>query len=284
MSQLIKIEFSRAFCNRKYYVALIIGVLLALVSAVYGIQNHEMFLPAEMSSTIWGPTSMDSCYIYWMSLHNTVPFEGLLYQLAPLLATIPYACSMRQELDFGYANHIFSRTPRSKYFIAKYLATFVSGGCVTLIPSTVNFVTLACFVPAYVPSVEQLLYTGVHPEMLWSHLFYTNPLLYVVLYSLVAFVLCGLWAAAVLGLSFVVHNRVALVSGSYLVALLSGFVSARIYVMLGYVVFPEFSLIELMRACEVNLSHTFFVMGVWAFTLLVVSFALPMFRLGDDVL
>ncbi|WP_298581142.1 hypothetical protein, partial [uncultured Olegusella sp.] len=72
MSQLLKIEFSRAFRNRKYYVALIIGVLLALVSAVYGIQNHEMFLPAEMSSTRWGPTSMDSCYTYWMSLHNTV--------------------------------------------------------------------------------------------------------------------------------------------------------------------------------------------------------------------
>lgn len=285
MIRLLKMELSRAFRNRLYYAVLAVGIVLALLSAAYGIQTHFEMLPKELSPTSWGPTGWDSCYVFWMSVHDVVPFEGLFYQLVLLLAAIPYACSMRQELEFGYANQVFSRVCRGKYFVAKYIATFISGGLVALIPSTVNLVTLACFVPAYLPSIENVLNIGVYTSALWSEIFYTNPLLYCVLYSALAFFVCGLWAVSVLGLSLLIRNRVALISGTYLAAILSDFISDRFHLIVGDVLYPEFGLPQLIRAMEETIgTHSLIVIGIWMLVLLVLSIIPPMARLGGDVL
>ncbi|ERI06101.1 ABC transporter permease [Atopobium sp. oral taxon 810] len=284
MIRLLKMELSRAFRNRLYYAVLAVGIVLALLSAIPGIQTHFDMIPKQLSPTSWGPTNWDSCYAFWMSVHNVVPFEGLFYQLVLLLAAIPYACSMRQELEFGYANQVFSRVSRVKYFVAKYIAAFISGGLVALIPSTINLIVLACFVPTYTPSIENVIYTGVYTSALWSEIFYTNPLLYCVLYSAIAFCMCGLWAVAVLGLSFLIRNRVALISGTYLAAILSDFISDRLYLIASGVAHPEFGLPQLIRAFERDATHSLTIVGIWMLLLLILSLVPSLLKLKRDVL
>ena len=73
------------------------------------------------------------------------------------------------------------------YFAAKFLASFLSGGAVIVLPMIVNVIFVACTVPMRLPSVLEVIYNGVYGFGLWAEVFYTHPVLYILLYLLLDF-------------------------------------------------------------------------------------------------
>ena len=78
------------------------------------------------------------------------------------------------------------------------------------IPLIVNFLTVACFIPAYQPDIFYSIYYAMGYHFL-SELFYSAPLLYVLYVIALDFVFSGLIATASMALTFFVKNRFAVV-------------------------------------------------------------------------
>ncbi len=78
---------------------------------------------------------------------------------------------------------------RRDYLRAKYLAAFLAGGVSVVLPMLMNFLTVACFIPMRMPEASEDMYYGVFGGSLWAEIFYTCPILYVLLYLVLDFVL-----------------------------------------------------------------------------------------------
>lgn len=233
MSTLLRMEFKKALQNQWFVIAVGVGLALALASAFGDIAWNREYGVTRVYSYKYLSPSPGSPFKWWISLDFAQPTSTLLFQLLPLLVCVPYAWSFRSELQSGYVGQVLTRQPRPRYLVAKGAAVFVSASLVAMIPLAANFLVLACFLPAYVPDVLDVIYLGIYPYDLWSWFFYNVPLVYVLLYTLLAGALCGLWASVVYGLSFLVDNRVTLLVAPYLGLFGLQFVSDRIWLVLG---------------------------------------------------
>jgi len=227
MAEMIRCEIKKAFLNRWFLVALIIGCTLVAISASrnyqVGFRSSDMML--QYMETKWLDASSISSYKYWVVVDFIQPLTGLFFQLLPLLAVIPFSWSYLEERRSGYVGSIITRTSRTHYFIAKYSAVFLSGALVITIPILLNFLICACLMPMRTPDVFAVIYFGIWEESLWSEVFYTRPMLYVALFTLLNFSFSGIWAASVFSLSALIKNRVALVVLPYLALVYIEFIS-----------------------------------------------------------
>lgn len=286
MKNLLRMELAKAFRNKWFLIALLAGTAVALLAALDGVRNYYAGGFDVLDTTEYQFVSAKSCYVGWIgvgSLANSFARE-LFFYLAPLLAVVPYAWSMRTELINGYAAQVFSRTSRVRYLAAKSAAVFASAAVVTLIPLLANLLTLACFVPARIPQIFDSTYIGMFPESLWSGLFYTHPLLFVLAYSLLDALMCGIWALFVLGLSYVVENRVTLFVSSYLGMLVFEFANNTIFIALGGICGFQLSLFNLLQCLNIPYMHDGRIMAVEFLLLAAVAFVLSWRGSRRDVL
>src|SRR5699024_5120612 len=133
------------------------------------------------------------------------------FTLMPLLAVMSYGWSYYIENKTGYVKAVVTRSSKREYFLTKYIATFIAGGLVILIPLVVNFVVVALFVPAVTPTISYALYYAVPHGHMGSQLFYTYPFLFVILYLILDFIFAGLFATLSLTVAFFVKNRIAVI-------------------------------------------------------------------------
>ncbi|MGN0056536.1 MAG: hypothetical protein ACI360_08885 [Atopobiaceae bacterium] len=272
MKRLVRMELQKAFRNPWLVVALSIAIALAVYSAVGDILARYNYGIGKYDYKYLSP-SPDSCFRYWISMDFIQPTSTLLFHLLPLLAVIPYAWSFRTELQSGYLMQVTSRQTLGRYLTAKGIAVFLTGASVAMVPLVVNFLILACFVPAYMPDITAVIYIGIDDEDLWSWFLYNLPLIYVLLYTLLAGVLSGLWALFVHALSFFIDNRVALLSAPYLGLLGIQFVTDRIWLAMGDLSGVELGLSANMRAGTESYLHNGWVILAEGAILLALSLA-----------
>ena len=281
---LLKMELNKALRNPWFVVALSIACALAIASAVGNIIYYQEYGIFTLWEHKYVSPNPDSCFKWWVSLDFLQPTSTLLFQLLPFLVVIPYAWSYRSELQSGYLNQVVSRASQVRYLIAKGAATFLSGFAVGAIPLVLNIIILACFMPAYLPDITEVLYLGVYPNDLFSWCFYNLPVLYVVFFTLIAGVICGSWALFVHSLSFLIENRVALLIAPYLGTLALQFISDRIYVVLGSINGPQLGLATNMRAGQESYPQLGWVIALECALLFGVSIALAHRQQRRDVL
>ena len=216
MGPLLKVELKKAFTNKMFFICLAIGLLIAGVSAVQNITNYltgrEMLREIIAAGFEQNPTfAINSPYTEWIGNDPQYPMTALFYMLLPLLAGLAYGWSFSAERKSGYVAQMVSRSrKKSQYFLAKYIATFLAGGAVVAIPLVLNFLAVACFIPAYTPDSFYQIYYFMEVHFLRG-LFYNAPLLYVCYTILLDFVFAGLFAAACVALAFFVKNKFAVI-------------------------------------------------------------------------
>lgn len=210
-NHLLHIELKKAIKNKFFITTLIITCLFALFSAWYKIDSYFYFKEQGSYFNTGNPmTQASSLFNHWIGgEHSSLGFT-LFFTLLPILAVIPYGWSYFMENKAGYVKAIVTRSGKWQYFLSKYTATFTAGGLVILIPSVINILIVACFVPAITPTKLYPLYYGVIHGSLWSELFYSYPIIFVVLYLILMFIFAGLFATMSLAISFYIKNRIAI--------------------------------------------------------------------------
>ncbi len=85
-------------------------------------------------------------------------------------------------------------------------------------------------------------------DNLFSGLFYGSPVLYVLPYCALDFILAGLWSGFVACVSYFVRNRVLTIAAPYLALAIIQVVNERIFILLGGIKGIQLSLFENLRA------------------------------------
>ena len=104
----------------------------------------------------------------------------------PILATLPFGSSFYDDINRGYARNVCVRAKKKYYLVAKYIAVFVSGGCVVAIPMVLSFLISSIFLPTMLPEASYT-FTNIYPAYKWADLFYVQPLLYTSIYIFITF-------------------------------------------------------------------------------------------------
>lgn len=238
MASICRHEFIKAFRSRWFVVAILIALALSVAAAV------EPYLALKREETTMlsfgygigidahnylGQTREGS-FGNWVVVSANAPlFASLLLYALPLLSVMPYAWSYRTEDISGYAAQLCTRLERKKYIRAKYAATFATGSAVTGSALIVNFLAVSCLFPAYWPRIEEANYVGLFDGYIFSGLFYSQPYLYVIAYTLLDMLLMGVWAVVVSGLSLWIKDRVKLIALPYVMLFAWHYINGRVF-------------------------------------------------------
>ena len=126
---------------------------------------------------------------------------SVYFFIFPLLISIPYGWSYCEEKKNGYIGAVVVKAGKTSYFLAKYIAVFLTGGLAMVIPLIFNFLLAMLFFPVATPQPIYSTIYGIYYSSLMSDLFYTYPFLYVFFYLTLDFVYCGLLACICLAVS-----------------------------------------------------------------------------------
>lgn len=214
MRRCLNEELKRAIYNPMFLGALLIGIILSAVNVFEGFSRAEQIKQLTQDSLISGMQINKSCtgfslFISWISLHSTGFGSSLFYFVLPILAAFPYGWSYSQDRRTGFFSQIVMRTGRHNFFLAKYMAVFISGGIVILIPILLDLLLNAMLLPDRVVRVSDML-LPVFDYSFAGNLLYTNRWLYAIVWCFLSF----LWGGAFASMCFLpgTHLRIPAVT------------------------------------------------------------------------
>ena len=194
MKKAIKTELWKAFHNPMIWLALAAGAFivgasardcLAMINEFNGRVNRALELGLEISRSAEGY----SLFVF------AIPYDGvgfasrLFIYVWPLIAAAPYGWSYLQERRTGVYDQIVSRVGVRPYFLAKYIAVFVSGGAVVALTVLASLLVDAAILPVWTlhPTFMRPVFNG----NFLSVLFYTHPWVHALIWCGVLFLFAG---------------------------------------------------------------------------------------------
>lgn len=202
MKKGIKLELYRAFHNIYFYVALFIGCFIAVLQFAL-----EVLPKAEAQGVFFGNMRYPSSVFNTCMALNMGGSVGYFYYFSIILiGTLPFAMSYYTDLREGYIKNVCIRVNQREYLLGKYIAVFSSAGVVCIVPLILNLMLTMYVIPALIPH-QGLGSFPLSGNAMWKGLFYSHPFVYLFVFFVVDFLLCGLFACTALSISRFVHNR-----------------------------------------------------------------------------
>lgn len=217
MGNMLKIELERAIKNKFLLISILIGLVITL--------SHLVQFVIPISKTLDDYLTINKPMMYpgwlfstWIGGNSYTLQAFLYYLLIPILATIPFGDSFFLDKKSGFIKNVLIRTKKRNYYISKFIATFIVGGLVIVIPLLANFVLSAMLLPSMLPQASSG-FDYINASSMWSTLYYTHPFMYVFSYLVIDFVFSGLIATIALAVSFFVEHRFVVVIAPFLLYL-----------------------------------------------------------------
>lgn len=281
MRQLIRIELYKLLHTKRFWICLLIGIAISMLNVLYfwdGWQQKQAYWKELMS--YYGAQANPAfpsftLYNTWIGNEGYTFSVSVLYFVFPLLCCIPFGWTLNEDVKTGYLKNIAVRTDRKKYFFAKYLCTFFSGGFTMATPLIVNFVANAMFIPALRPDTKYPYYTMLQRSFL-SDMYCEKPLLFNIIYLLISFGYCGLIAMISCACGYVMNHKVIAVivpfGGILLMHYLSTMLSGN-----GY----EWSPLYCIHATPIRYPNSGGIILLYSIVMLLITFGI-MYRKGKQ--
>lgn len=194
MKQLLKNEFSRLWSNKILYLVFGIECLIVVI------QFFSETFPYRGNGVYQLDFYPLSVFEKWIGGEKGSFYPTLYFMLLPILMAIPYGGTFLQDIRSGYVKHIFTRSGKRAYFLAKYVVSMVSG-ILGVIPLICNFCITACVLPAVSPQAGEGTFPLVNTS-LYSELFYEHPYTYLAVWLVQDMIFLGALATVSLTASF----------------------------------------------------------------------------------
>ena len=234
MRKMIKTELRRAFCNRTFFVILGLGLAFVIWHTVQykipytrslGVSYHgEEFYPHNVyQECILGNSMSVHAYIYSMCL--------------PILAALPFGASACQDRQSGYRDQILTRTKRSTYYQAKWIAAFLSGAAAVVLPMIFDFIVTLWFFPT-LPGDSMSRWDSVGIDGMMAEIYYHMPMVYMLAKWMFLAAFGGIFATMSLTAGMFAKNMVVVLLTPVLVQLLynsaTSYLNARNWQFMAY--------------------------------------------------
>ncbi len=219
MSNIIKTELKKLVHTKSFWVILL---FLTAITATIGITSGSSF--SLMIKSIYDGSAKDangyftedslafsfSLYNIWIgNITGDLFFTVIFYYILPLATCVPFSLSLLDEIKSGYLRQMAIKKGQKRYYLAKYIVTFISAFLLAVLPIIVNVIITACYVPAYTPDPLDQIYSSQYFGRYLASVFYSHPFIFMVIFTLLPGVFCGLWANLIMSISLFVHNKFA---------------------------------------------------------------------------
>lgn len=216
-------ELKRSICNRGMVIALIVSAAFGIAGFLYTlngqIEYNEMLV--QMGEERRQYITNDTAYTKWMFFDDSNFVRYIYLFVMPILAAIPYGTSYYSDCRSGYIKQLVTRVSDRSYHRAKYIANFVSGGLIFLVPAFINFVMTSWIYPIHNPSP---LVAGLHEYNLFYNLFYDIPYVYVIGCMVYYCIISGLLASIALLVSKYIDNYFSIIITPFALAFVAMFI------------------------------------------------------------
>lgn len=186
----VKTELWKALHNPMFYAALVLGTLIAMINVVENADIvRQLSLRILESNGSKDPIGF-SLFIHWIAVAAASFGHRAFYFVWPILAAMPFGWSYAQERRNGVYNQMLARSNVKRYFRAKYIAVFVSGGLAVAIPVLLNLLVNALICPYVIPRAI-IPISLVNDGYFLSELYYTVPWVYALVWCGMEFLIGG---------------------------------------------------------------------------------------------
>lgn len=211
MANDLKLELDRAFRNRRMAAALAVGCGLSL----WHLWEYVLPIRGYVAS---GDYPLSS-YSKWLGGENYSLQATVYFMWIPILCALPHGGSFAFDRVSGYGNQVAVRRGWRPYLRAKYLAVFLSGAAVAVLPLAFDFLVTNLFLPAIRPQAGLGLFP-IGTKSFLGDFYYRHPFLYLLLYMGIDGVFYGLFTTLSLSASLFTRNRFAVLLAPFLVYML----------------------------------------------------------------
>lgn len=208
----IKVEIQKMLSGRGFWVSTAVVMIFPIADFVQ--QLHSFYIDH----------SIQSIFIKWMAMPYDSYASRMFFILYPVLASLPYAWSMAEDLRSGYAAQMLVREKRKDYFWGKMTASFLSGGAVISAALLLNILLLSMMQRATVPRIYYLV-SGVFAGDFCSVIYYTHPVWYTLIWLIISFFWGGAFSMLCCALGFFIRRRIVLVPAMLIVYILQAVIS-----------------------------------------------------------
>lgn len=227
MSKLLIYEWKRLCRERNFRYILLALSVLCVGSAILSSLNYSLeetvwsTLPKDENGNLLQNVSLATYTLYnsWIGGLPTGLVPVIFYTMLPLCASIPYATTIIDDRKTGYIRVFVAQYGRKQYYLNRYIMVFVSGAVTVLIPLMLNYIIVACFVPARLPDAIDNLYFQVYHDTILGDIYYLHPLLYDLLYLLIDAAFAGIWATVTMACAFYTRSKLVAIIGPYIALL-----------------------------------------------------------------
>lgn len=209
MKSYLKNELHRIFTGTSFKLSLGIGLLISIVHYLFNVLKVYPCASAISESIIEG--YLPSVFNQWIGTTLSTVESYLFFLIIPVLATIPFGGDFFEEIQTGFARNVLLNTKcKLRYFMVKFLVSFVSGGISVIIPLITNLALTSATIPALRP-IASTNYFSIFATSMWAELYYSHPWIYTAFYLSIIFVFSGLFAQISLWIVFYVSNRIVVI-------------------------------------------------------------------------
>ena len=274
MCSVLKLELKKAFKNKFFWISVVLGCLITLLSFEHMVNMYYEGMSAisgNSTDIIYDPhIGINTVFNCWIGGEPFSLGSSIYFFVFPLLIALPYGWSYSEERKCGYRRMMITKTGKKKYYCAKYVAVFLSGGVAMVLPLIFNFWMTLLVVPAILPDVTMNMFYGVFGGSFLAELYYTVPFLYVAIYLFIDFVYCGFLVCICMAVSGIVRQMWGFVLIPFFFFLFLHVITDYIYIDPS-VSYKELSPLYFLRGVEVRYSFSGSIILLFAIGLLVIS-------------
>lgn len=212
MTRFLKLEIKRVLKSKRFWIAISIGCVIAILHYIItaynfiGVSEWSLEPINKEEFGDFGTRSPNTWYESWIGGEWYSLFSYVFFMILPLLSVITLGDSLVFDKVSGYSKNLFIRGKRKDYYFARFISSFISGGIVVIVPLFLNILLYCTTLPSLTPEVAR----GTSPifaDCMWSELFYSHPMVYVVLYLLIILVFSGLFSAFAAAIGSLTENK-----------------------------------------------------------------------------
>lgn len=173
MAGIVKFELERAFRNRRMGAALLTGLCISL----WHLWDYILPVAGYVGDGGYPLSSFNK----WMGGENYSLQASLYFMWLPILCALPHGASFVSDCASGYGSQAAVRGGWGRYLAAKYMAVFLSGATVAVLPLMFDFLGTNIFLPAVMPQAG-MGNSPIGEQSFLGGLYFRHPFLYLLIY------------------------------------------------------------------------------------------------------
>ncbi len=210
MWKVLKLELKRSILNKWTFMAMLVTSVFCAIhfQSLYEPRMSYLIITKEEGLDAMTNVCTGSAYDHWILFQFNIYSYALLFVMG-IIVVIPYGVSYYTDVKSGYIKQVISRTSMKVYTRAKYIATFLSGGIVIILPIFLEFLLVATMYPIHKPYRPSSIMYG--EETFLIDLYYDYPMIFTMFRLLLVFVVAGLLATMALLVAKYISNYFSII-------------------------------------------------------------------------